>query len=49
MSGYEGVGIRARAELALFLFCSSAFSKFFLEWGREAEGTRGTLEGGGEE
>ena len=41
MSGYEGWGIRARVEHGLFLFCSCAFSKFFLERGREAEGTRG--------
>ena len=38
-----------RHSWALFLFCSCAFSKFFLEWGREADGTRGTLEGGGGE
>ena len=49
MSGYEGRGIRARVEHVLFLFCSCAFSKFFLEWGREADGTQGTFEGGGGE
>ena len=47
--GTRGRGIRARAERALFLFCSCAFSKFCLEWGREADGTWRTLEGGGGE
>ena len=47
--GTRGRGIRAWAEHALFLFCSCAFSKFFLEWGREADGTRGTLKGAGGE